>query len=118
VQRDDVTFVMDGRPMKQCASQGQQKSFLISLKMAQYFLVREIFGKPPILLLDDIFDKLDIKRVEYLINLVSSSDFGQIFITDSNKVRLNGIVSRITPDGRFFTVTAGEFTPQQGGESL
>jgi len=118
VQRDDVVFVMDGRPMKQCASQGQQKSFLISLKMAQYFLVREVFGCPPLLLLDDIFDKLDIKRVEYLINLVSSSDFGQIFITDSNKVRLEGIVRRITPEGRFFTVTGGAFSEQQGGETV
>lgn len=118
IQRDDIVFVMDGRPMKQCASQGQQKSFLISLKMAQYLLARETYGRPPILLLDDIFDKLDIRRVEYLINLVSSSDFGQIFITDSNKVRLGGIVNRITPDGRFFTVNSGVFTGEQGAETL
>lgn len=107
IQRDDLSFLMDSHPMKKCASQGQQKTFLISLKMAQYSLMKRLYGKPPILLLDDVFDKLDMKRVEFLINAVAQEDFGQIFITDSNKVRLSAIVNSITHDGKFFNVENG-----------
>lgn len=103
VHRDDIRFEMDGRPMKQCASQGQQKSFLVSLKMAQYSIMRERYGAPPILLLDDIFDKLDSGRVESLLRMVSSPDFGQIFITDTERGRLAGIA----PEASFFSVTGG-----------
>lgn len=103
VHRDDIRFEMDGRPMKQCASQGQQKSFLVAVKMAQYSLMRERYGTPPILLLDDIFDKLDSGRVKSLLKMVSSSGFGQIFITDTEWERLAGI----TPEASFFSVKGG-----------
>lgn len=113
VQRDDISLLTDGHPMKKCASQGQQKTFLISLKMAQYELMKRLYGHPPILLLDDVFDKLDMKRVEFLINMVAKEDFGQIFITDSNKVRITGIVKSITSDGKFYTVENGVFTEME-----
>ena len=96
IQRDDFLFTLDGHPIRRCGSQGQQKSFLVSLKFAQYEIMREGYGYAPILLLDDVFDKLDMNRIGNLIGMVAGSGFGQIFITDSNKVRLSGIVDRIT----------------------
>ena len=109
LHRDDLVFTIDGMQMKKCASQGQQKSFLIALKMAQMSLMRELYGFPPILLLDDVFDKLDMKRVEFLIGMVAKEDFGQIFITDSDKARITRIVRSLSPDSFFFNVTGGVF---------
>lgn len=109
VQRDDMEFVMDGWPIRKCGSQGQQKSFLVSLKFSQYEIMKRSCGFAPMLLLDDVFDKLDMNRISNLLSMVSSSDFGQIFITDSNKVRMAGIVDRITDDRSYFETEAGEF---------
>ena len=113
LQRDDFLFTMDGHPIRRCGSQGQQKSFLVSLKFAQYEIMRESYGYSPILLLDDVFDKLDMNRIGNLIGMVAGSGFGQIFITDSNKVRLSGIVDRITDDRAYFDTAGGVFTPQE-----
>ena len=110
VQRDDFYFMMDGYPIRKCGSQGQQKSFLVSLKFAQYELMKESCGFAPILLLDDLFDKLDMGRVSNLLSMVAGSDFGQIFLTDSNKVRLETIVDALTEDRSYFETAAGEFT--------
>ena len=110
IQRDDFLFTMDGHPIRRCGSQGQQKSFLVSLKFAQYEIMRESYGYAPILLLDDVFDKLDMNRIGNLIGMVAGSGFGQIFITDSNKVRLSGIVDRITDDRAYFDTVGGVFT--------
>ena len=110
IQRDDFIFLMDGHPIRKCGSQGQQKSFLVSLKFAQYDLMREERGIAPILLLDDMFDKLDMGRVSNLLSMVAGSDFGQIFLTDSNKVRLAGIVDALTDDRSYFETVAGVFT--------
>ena len=110
IQRDDFLFTMDGHPIRRCGSQGQQKSFLVSLKFAQYEIMREGYGYAPILLLDDVFDKLDMNRIGNLIGMVAGSGFGQIFITDCNKVRLSGIVDRITDDRAYFDTAAGVFT--------
>ena len=110
IQRDDLLFLMDGHPIRRCGSQGQQKSFLVSLKFAQYELMKKGYGFPPILLLDDVFDKLDMDRISNLLSLVAGQDFGQIFITDSNKVRMQGIVDRITEDRAYFETVAGNFT--------
>ncbi len=107
IHRDDMIFSMQGYPIKKCGSQGQQKSFLISLKLAQFFIMKELHGVSPILLLDDVFDKLDMQRVEYLLGLVASDDFGQIFISDSNKVRMDSIVGRITSERKSFEVKNG-----------
>lgn len=112
-QRDDLVFSMDGRPIRRCGSQGQQKSFLVSLKFAQYELMKESFGVPPMLLLDDVFDKLDMDRTGNLLAMVAGNDFGQIFITDSNKVRLSGIVDRITQDRAYFETSSGNFTREE-----
>lgn len=98
IQRDDLIFLMNGYPIKKCGSQGQQKSFLIALKLAQFSIMKEIHTLPPILLLDDVFDKLDMLRVECLLRLVASDFFGQIFISDSNKVRITNILETIDGD--------------------
>ena len=109
IQRDDFDFQMNGYPLKKGASQGQQKTFLISLKLAQLSMMKKRYGFSPILLLDDVFDKLDIRRVELLIKMVSDEGFGQLFITDSNKVRISDLVKSIKSESKFFTVTNGQF---------
>ena len=110
IQRDDFIFKMNGWPIRRCGSQGQQKSFLVSLKFAQYEVMRNSYGFAPILLLDDVFDKLDMNRIGNLLQMVASNDFGQIFITDSNKVRMSGIVDRLTNDRVYFDTNSGIFT--------
>lgn len=107
VHRDELIFRMDGEMLRKVGSQGQQKSFLISLKLAQYSLFKNISKINPLLLLDDVFDKLDMTRVEYLLNLVSSEGFGQIFITDSNKVRIDGILNEIGNDSKSIEIVGG-----------
>ena len=110
IQRDDFVFTMNGHPIRRYGSQGQQKSFLVSLKFAQYEIMKKNYGFAPILLLDDVFDKLDMGRISNLLQMVASNDFGQIFITDSNKVRMSGIVDRLTQDRAYYETQAGQFT--------
>jgi len=109
VQRDDLKFEIDGHPIRNCGSQGQQKSFLVALKFAQYDIMKESCGFPPILLLDDVFDKLDMERISSLIRMVASSDFGQIFISDTNVGRMRGLVEGFTEDHAFFVTKGGCF---------
>ncbi len=109
VHRDDMKLEILGFPIRKYGSQGQQKSMLLALKLAQFDLIREAKGIRPILLLDDVFDKLDMARVEQLIGVVSSDRFGQIFITDSNKVRLEGILAKLTENYKLFEVSGGTF---------
>ena len=109
VQRDDFLFTMNGHPIRRAGSQGQQKSFLVALKFAQYEIMKRSYGFAPMLLLDDVFDKLDLNRISNLIGMVAGSDFGQIFITDTDAARLSGIVDRITKDRAYFTARAGTF---------
>lgn len=111
--RDDMLFFIEGFPIKKVGSQGQQKSFLIALKLAQFQIIKQISGKLPILLLDDLFDKLDMTRVEYLLSLVAGETFGQIFITDSNKVRINQILARVDSTAKSFEVHGGTYREQQ-----
>ena len=108
IHRDDMVFRIGGYPLRQYGSQGQQKSFLIALKLAQYRLSAEATGEKPILLLDDLFDKLDMRRVEKLLGLVSGYGFGQICITDCNKVRLETILGRAGERYSLFTVEGGD----------
>ncbi len=110
IQRDDFVFTMDGHPIRRCGSQGQQKSFLVSLKFAQYEIMKDSYGFAPMLLLDDVFDKLDMTRISNLLSMVAGNEFGQIFITDSNKVRMSGIVDAITRDRAYFETSAGSFS--------
>ena len=112
IHRDDFIFTMNGQPIRRYGSQGQQKSFLVSLKFAQYEIMKRNYGFAPILLLDDVFDKLDMGRISNLLQMVASKDFGQIFITDSNKVRMAGIVDKLTRDRAYFETVAGTFTRQ------
>ncbi|MDL2320399.1 DNA replication and repair protein RecF [Alistipes sp. OttesenSCG-928-B03] len=112
VHRDDVKMRIGGYALRKYGSQGQQKSFLVALKLAQYAIVAEHAGEKPILLLDDLFDKLDMQRVERLIGLVSQEGFGQIFITDCNKVRLENVLDASGQDYSLFAVEGGRITQQ------
>ena len=107
IHRDDLVLHIGGYPLRKYGSQGQQKSFLIALKLAQYALVAQAKGEKPILLLDDLFDKLDAGRVEQLIRLVGDDGFGQIFITDCNPTRLRTILDKTGDDYSLFTVENG-----------
>ncbi len=91
IHKDDLIFHINGAPVRRYASQGQQKSFLIALKLAQFDFIGRMKGTTPILLLDDIFDKLDEMRVTHLMELVSRENFGQLIITDSHPQRLKEI---------------------------
>lgn len=115
VHRDDLRMRIGGYPLKKYGSQGQQKSFLVALKLAQYRLAAAAAGEKPILLLDDLFDKLDMQRVEQLIRLVSGPEFGQIFITDCNKVRLESIFERSGEPYTLMRVEGGEPCPAEAG---
>ena len=108
VHRDDLEIMLDGHLMKREGSQGQQKTFVIALKLAQFELIRQSKQTTPLLLLDDIFDKLDAQRVEQIVNLVSGDDFGQIFITDTNREHLDQILSASSHDYKIFYVEDGE----------
>ena len=110
IHRDDLVLRIGGYPLRKYGSQGQQKSFLIALKLAQYTIVAEAKGERPILLLDDLFDKLDAGRVEQLIRLVADDAFGQIFITDCNPTRLRTILDRAGGSYTLFTVSNGTIT--------
>jgi len=109
IQRDDFIFTMNGQPIRKCGSQGQQKCFLIAFKLAHFDIIREACGFPPILLLDDVFDKLDSIRIENLIRVVNDRRFGQIFITDTDRKRLEEIIGKISSDTRYFEAHNGEF---------
>ena len=109
IHKDDIEFTLNGMPLKKCGSQGQQKSFLVALKLAQFDIMKELHGVSPILLLDDVFDKLDMQRVEYLLSLVAGDHFGQIFISDSNKVRMASIVERFTDECVSYEVSEGVY---------
>lgn len=108
-QRDDIEFLMNGHPIRRYGSQGQQKSFLVALKFAQYEIMKKCYGYAPQLLLDDVFDKLDVGRIANLLHMVAGQDFGQIFISDSNKTRLAGVVEPITSDRKYYVAEGGSF---------
>ena len=108
VHRDDLEFTLDGHLMKREGSQGQNKTYVIALKLAQFdFLKRTASQTTPLLLLDDIFDKLDASRVEQIVKLVSGDSFGQIFITDTNRDHLDQILSNSALDYQIFHVENG-----------
>ena len=109
VHKDELEMSLEGFPIKREGSQGQNKTFLIALKLAQFdFLRRTGSRTTPILLLDDIFDKLDAARVEQIVKLVSGDSFGQIFITDTNRDHLDHILQRIDRSYKLFEVDGGE----------
>ena len=112
IHKDDLLFRMDGYPVKKYGSQGQQKSFVIAIKLAQFEYTRRIRNFKPILLFDDIFDKLDDKRVQQIVQLVSENNFGQVFITDTQKKRIATIFNQTKIDHKVFEVEAGTVKPE------
>lgn len=109
IHRDDLVFTQEGHPLKKVASQGQLKTFVLSLKLAQYHLLRSQSGKRPLLLLDDIFDKLDANRVTQLLQLINEAeDYGQIFISDTDPERMKRLLASVVEtDYTQFRVAAG-----------
>lgn len=109
VHRDDLEMLIGDFQMKREGSQGQNKTFVLALKLAQFdFLRRTSSTTTPLLLLDDIFDKLDAQRVESIVQLVSGDNFGQIFITDTNREHLDKILSKSNGEYKIFTVEGGD----------
>jgi len=108
VHKDDLEFLIDGYAVKKFGSQGQQKSFVVAIKLAQFEYTRTIKGYKPVLLFDDIFDKLDSNRVDRIINLVGENSFGQVFITDTQPERINHIFATTRTDHRIFDVQSGK----------
>jgi len=104
VHKDDLIFNINNYSVKKFGSQGQQKSLLIALKLAQFDFLKNQTNNNPILLLDDIFDKLDKNRVKQIINLVSANDFGQIFISDTDEERTKESIKEITNSNSIFNL--------------
>jgi DNA replication and repair protein RecF len=104
IHKDDLGMSLGEHSLKKCGSQGQQKTFLVALKLAEFEFIRKLMKIPPILLLDDIFDKFDASRVKQIISLVAENHFGQIFITDTNEQRLKGILKEIPADHRVYKI--------------
>ena len=105
VHKDDLLFTLDGQPLKRFGSQGQQKTYLIALKLAQFELTTQRTGQRPILLLDDIFDKIDPQRMRHLLQLLSDHRFGQVLITDTDPKRLHAALDGLDLETRFFHLT-------------
>ena len=114
VHRDDIEMMLGDYQMKREGSQGQNKTFVLALKLAQFeFLKRTVTATVPLLLLDDIFDKLDARRVEQIVKLVAGERFGQIFITDTNRDHLDRILQHSAMDYKLFEVEDGEITQRK-----
>jgi len=105
VHKDDLGMELEGYSLKKSGSQGQQKTFLVALKLAEFEFIRKLTEIHPILLLDDIFDKFDAGRVKNIISLVAENQFGQIFITDTNEQRLQGILKEVPANNKIFRIT-------------
>ena len=104
IHKDDLDFTIEGHPIKKFGSQGQQKSFLIALKLAQFHFIKDQAKTTPILLLDDIFDKLDETRVAQIVSLVDNSKFGQLFISDTHADRTEKVVANINQSYKIFNL--------------
>jgi len=108
IHKDDLEFLIDGYPVKKFGSQGQQKSFVVAIKLAQFEYTRSVKEYKPILLFDDIFDKLDSDRVDRIVNLVGDNSFGQVFITDTQPERIDHIFTNAKTEHRIFGVDSGK----------
>jgi DNA replication and repair protein RecF len=107
IHRDDYQFVLGGEDLKRLGSQGQQKSFIIALKLAQFEIIKRHKGFKPLLLLDDIFDKLDDFRIEKLLELIKNDELGQLFITDARPDRTAALLKQINVSSSVFKVSGG-----------
>ncbi len=118
IHKDDLEMQLGGFPIKREGSQGQNKTYLIALKLAQFDFLKRTGATTPLLLLDDIFDKLDATRVEQIVKLVSGDRFGQIFITDTNREHLDRILHNIGSDYKMFRVENGRVAEMEEGSDL
>ena len=107
VHKDELNMLLGDFPIKREGSQGQNKTYLVALKLAQFDFLKRTGTTVPLLLLDDIFDKLDASRVEQIIKLVAGDSFGQIFITDTNREHLDRILHKVGSDYKMFRVEQG-----------
>lgn len=107
IHKDDLILRLDGHPLKKTGSQGQQKTFVVTLKLAEFDFIREMNKTKPILLLDDVFDKFDESRVRQIIRLVSDEHFGQIFITHTDESKMQNILEEMHTDFRLFHLDQG-----------
>jgi DNA replication and repair protein RecF len=114
IHKDDLMFEMNDYPVKLLGSQGQQKSFLVALKLAKFDYIKRKASFSPILLLDDIFDKFDAERVEQIIRLVGNHRFGQIFITDTHSDRLQHILSSVDAEHKVFRINCDGMITESG----
>lgn len=110
IHKDDINMELAGHALKKAGSQGQQKTYLVALKLAEFEFMKETMDNTPILLLDDVFDKFDAFRVRQIIQLVADNHFGQIFITDTNEDRMASILEEIPADHRVFHIANGDIT--------
>ncbi len=118
IHKDDLEFTLDGHPLKKFGSQGQQKSFVVSIRLAQFEFNYQKIGYKPILLLDDIFDKLDDRRVMKLVRLVGDEHFGQVFITDTQQQRMEKLFENTSIDHKIFEVVKGQVKEIGGGNGV
>jgi DNA replication and repair protein RecF len=118
IHKDDLEFTLDGHPLKRFGSQGQQKSFVVSIRLAQFEFNYQKIGYKPILLLDDIFDKLDDQRVMKLVRLVGDEHFGQVFITDTQQGRVEKLFENTNIDHKIFEVVKGQVKEIGGGDGV
>ncbi len=107
IHKDDLVLQLGDYPIKKLGSQGQKKTYLVALKLAQFDFIKQVSGIRPVLLLDDIFDKLDSKRVEQIVGLVADDNFGQIFITDTNREHLDQIITGTGAGYKIFQINDG-----------
>lgn len=112
IHKDDFNFQIEGHPIRKIGSQGQQKSFIIALKLGQFQIFEQAKGEKPLLLLDDIFDKLDDSRIAQMIQLISRHTFGQIFLTDARPERSQKILGDLDSEVYFFGVKQGQVKAQ------
>jgi DNA replication and repair protein RecF len=113
-----LVFILQHNPLKKFGSQGQQKSFIISLKLAQFQYLEKMKGVTPLLLLDDIFEKLDQTRLQELFKWIANGDFGQIFITDTQKERSQVILGQIAERPHYFEIGNGTILNEIKEEDL
>jgi DNA replication and repair protein RecF len=112
IHKDDYVFEINGYPVKKYGSQGQQKSFVISLRLSQFDVIKAAIGVKPLLLLDDVFDKLDDFRIAKLSEMVAAQSFGQLFVTDARPERTYQIFTPIAADKKVFTIHQGQLTKE------
>lgn len=110
IHRDELEMLLDGFPIKKVGSQGQNKTYFVSLKLAQFHFLLKTGNTTPILLLDDVFDRLDAHRVEEIVKLLSNDEFGQIFISDTNRESFDKILAQSHNEYHIYSVKDGEIT--------